>query len=80
VNRGRAFDPLYVCPPLLDAASRVVGRDFKLSSFGARTPHAGAAVLDIHVDVERDSSAGPLLGFILMIDAFRVRRRVIQGD
>jgi len=27
-------------------------------------------VLDIHVDVERDSSDWPQLGFILMIDAF----------
>jgi len=71
VHRGPAFDPLYVYPPLLDAALRVVDRDFKLSSFGARTLHAGPAVLDIHVDVERDSSAWPLLGFILMIDPFR---------
>jgi ectoine hydroxylase-related dioxygenase (phytanoyl-CoA dioxygenase family) len=62
---------LYVYPPLLDAALRVVGRDFKLSSFGARTLHAGAGVLDIHVDVERDSTDWPLLGFILMVDAFR---------
>jgi hypothetical protein len=43
VNRGPAFDPLYVYPPLLDAALRVVGRDFKVSSFGAGTLHAGAA-------------------------------------
>lgn len=71
VNRDPAFDPLYIYPPLLDAALRVVGRDFKLSSFGARTLHAGATVLDIHVDVERDSPDWPLLGFILMVDAFR---------
>ena len=71
VNRGPTFDPLYVYPPLLDAALRIVGRDFKLSSFGARTLQAGAAVLDIHVDVERDSPDWPLLGFIFMVDAFR---------
>lgn len=71
VNRGSTFDSVYVSPPLLDAALRVVGRDFKLSSFGARTLHAGATVLDIHVDVERDSPDWPLLGFIFMVDAFR---------
>jgi ectoine hydroxylase-related dioxygenase (phytanoyl-CoA dioxygenase family) len=64
-------DPLCVYPPLLDAATRVVGPDFKLSSFGARTLHAGASVLDIHVDVERDSPDWPPLGFILMIDEFK---------
>lgn len=70
VNRGPVFDPLYVYPPLLDAAARVVGRGFKLSSLNARTLHARADVLDIHVDVERDSPDWPLLGFILMIDEF----------
>jgi hypothetical protein len=70
VSRGPVFDPLYVYPPLLDAAALVVGRGFKLSSLHARTLRAGADVLDIHVDVERDSRDWPLLGFILMIDAF----------
>jgi hypothetical protein len=70
VNRGPVFDPLYVYPPLLDAAARVVGRSFKLSSLNARTLRPGSAVLDIHVDVERDTIDWPLLGFILMIDAF----------
>jgi len=70
VNRGPLFDPLYVYPPLLDAAALVVGRAFKLSSLNARTLHVGADVLDIHVDVERESRNWPLLGFILMIDEF----------
>jgi ectoine hydroxylase-related dioxygenase (phytanoyl-CoA dioxygenase family) len=70
VNRGPVFDPLYVHPPLLDAAARIVGRDFKLSSLNARTLHAGVSALDIHVDVMRDSADWPLLGFILMIDPF----------
>ncbi len=70
VNRGPVFDPLYVYPPLLDAAARIVGGSFKLSSLNARTLRPGSAVLDIHVDVERDSIDWPLLGFILMIDAF----------
>ena len=32
VNRGAAFDDVYVFPPLLDACCRVIGRPFKLSS------------------------------------------------
>lgn len=36
----------------------------------ARTLRAGADVLDIHVDVERDSRDWPLLGFTLIVDAF----------
>lgn len=70
VNRGPLFDPLYVYPPLLDAAVRTVGPAIKLSSLHARTLWPGSAVLDIHVDVERDSPDWPLLGFIFMIDAF----------
>jgi ectoine hydroxylase-related dioxygenase (phytanoyl-CoA dioxygenase family) len=73
VNRGPVFDSFYVYPPLLDAAARFVGHPFKLSSFHARTLHAGADELDIHVDVERDSRDWPLLGFILMVDAFSSR-------
>jgi hypothetical protein len=70
VNRGPLFDPLYVYPPLLDAAARIVAGPFKLSSLNARTLRPRSAVLDIHVDVERGSSDWPLLGFIFMIDAF----------
>lgn len=73
VNRGPVFDPVYLYPPLLDAAARVVGCAFKLSSFHARTLHVGADALDIHVDVERDFRDWPLLGFILMIDEFSTR-------
>ena len=71
VNRGPAFDDLYIFPPLLEACCRVIGRPFKLSSFHARTlrPHTSAE--ELHVDVRRDSADWPLLGFILMIDEFR---------
>jgi ectoine hydroxylase-related dioxygenase (phytanoyl-CoA dioxygenase family) len=64
------FDPLYVYPPLLDAAALTVGLTFKLSSLHARTLRPGSTVLDIHVDVEHDSTDWPLLGFIFMVDAF----------
>jgi len=71
VNRGSAFDDLYVFPPLLEACCRVIGRPFKLSSFHARTlrPHTSAE--ELHVDVRRNSADWPLLSFILMIDEFR---------
>ena len=71
VNRGAEFDHVYVLPPLLEACCRVIGRQFKLSSFRARTlrPHAPAG--ELHVDVRRDSADWPLLGFILMVDDFR---------
>jgi hypothetical protein len=71
VNRGAEFDPLYVFPPLLEACCRVIGRPFKLSSLHARTLRPHSLAQELHVDVRRDSADWPLLGFILMVDAFR---------
>lgn len=71
VNRGAEFDPLYIFPPLLEACCRVIGRPFKLSSLLARTLRPGSAAQELHVDVRRESADWPLLGFILMVDAFR---------
>jgi ectoine hydroxylase-related dioxygenase (phytanoyl-CoA dioxygenase family) len=69
-NRGPAFDSLYLFPPLLQACYRVIGRPFKLSSLQARTQRPGAPHQGLHVDVRRNSDDWPLVGFILMIDAF----------
>ena len=71
VNRGAAFDGLYVFRPLLEACCRVIGRPFKLSSLLARTVRPGVAAQELHVDVRRESADWPLLGFILMVDEFR---------
>jgi hypothetical protein len=71
VNRGAAFDKLYVFPPLLEACCQVIGGPFKLSSFHARTLRPGAHTQELHVDVPRNSADWPLLGFILMVDDFR---------
>jgi hypothetical protein len=71
VNRGPAFDGLYVFPPLLDACCRVIGRPFKLSSLQARTLRPHTPAQELHVDVRRDSTDWPLVGFILMVDDFR---------
>ena len=71
VNRGAAFDDVYVFPPLLDACCRVIGRPFKLSSLHARTLRPHTPAQELHVDVPRNSGDWPLLGFIVMIDEFR---------
>ena len=71
MNRGAAFDGLYVFPPLLDACCRVMGGPFKLSTFQARTLRPHTPAQELHVDVPRDSADWPLLGFILMVDDFR---------
>jgi hypothetical protein len=71
VNRGAAFDDLYVFPPLLDACSRVIGQPFKLSSLQARTLRPQTSAQELHVDVPRNSADWPLVGFLVMIDEFR---------
>ena len=71
VNRGAEFDVVYVVPALLDACCQIIGRPFKLSSFHARTLRPHSPVSELHVDVRRDSSDWPIVGFILMIDEFR---------
>jgi ectoine hydroxylase-related dioxygenase (phytanoyl-CoA dioxygenase family) len=71
VNRGPEFDAVYTFPPLLAAGYRVIGGPFKLSALHARTLRPGVAAQELHVDVPRHSADWPLLGFILMIDAFR---------
>ena len=71
VNRGDEFDSLYIFAPLLEACCRVIGRDFKLSSMHARTLRPHTPAQELHVDVHRDSTDWPLVGFVLMIDEFR---------
>jgi hypothetical protein len=70
VNRGAAFDNLYMFSPLLEACCQVIGGPYKLSSFHARTLRPGAHAQELHVDVPRNSADWPLLGFILMVDEF----------
>ncbi len=70
VNRGAAFDSLYVNPMLLDACRLVIGGSFRLSSMHARTLHPHAGPQRLHVDQVPDDDGFPLLGFIYTIDAF----------
>lgn len=83
MSRSAAFDGLYVYPPLLEACCRVIGRPFKLSSLRARTLRPGAVAQELHVDVQRESDDWPLVGFILMVDAFRADNgatRFVRGS
>ncbi len=70
VTRDAIFDCIYIWPPALDAARQVVGASFRLSAFHARTLHPGAPAQELHVDIPPTSDAWPMLGLILMVDAF----------
>ena len=71
VNRGPEFDGLYLHRPLLEACCHVLGRPFRLSTMLGRTLRPSAPAGDLHVDFEPDASGWPMVGFILMVDAFR---------
>src|SRR5687767_14835307 len=70
VNRGAEFDAIYVYPPLLAACCEIIGGPFKLSGMRARTLNPGAPAEPLHVDVKRRANGWPLVGCILMVDAF----------
>jgi hypothetical protein len=70
VNRGSEFDGIYIYPPLLAACCQVIGGPFKLSGMRARTLHPGAPAERLHVDVKYRGNGWPLVGCILMVDAF----------
>lgn len=72
VNRGPAFDELYVYRPVLEACRRVIGRPFKLSSLLARTVRPRSQAQPLHVDFRADADGWPMVGFIFMVDDFRV--------
>ena len=72
VNRDPIFDLLYVYEPILEACRSIIGEHFKLSAFHGRTVEPGATAQGLHVDVFRDDPAWPLVGFILMVDAFSI--------
>ena len=70
VNRGPEFDEIYIYPPLLAACCQIIGAPFKLSGMRARTLNAGAPAERLHVDVRHRANGWPLVGCILMVDAF----------
>ena len=70
VNRGAAFDQLYLYPPILQACCRVIEQPFKLSTMHARTLRPRTSAQRLHVDFPSDVRGWPMVGFILMIDDF----------
>lgn len=70
VNRGPAFDSIYVYQPLLEACGHVIGAPFKLSSLLGRTLRAKTPAQDLHADLPRNSEDAPMVGFIVMLDPF----------
>lgn len=71
VNRGAAFDALYLHPPVLEACCRVIEQPFKLSSMLARTLNPRTPSQNLHVDFPCDEQGWPMLGFIFMVDEFQ---------
>ncbi len=71
VNRGPAFDEIYMHPPLLDACCRTIDEPFKLSVMHSRTVHSVIGAQQLHMDFPPDGLGWPMIGFILMIDEFR---------
>jgi ectoine hydroxylase-related dioxygenase (phytanoyl-CoA dioxygenase family) len=75
VNRGPAFDELYLLEPVLAACRVVIGTQFKLSTMHSRAINPRAPADALHVDFARDAAdvargAWPMLGFIVMLDEF----------
>jgi hypothetical protein len=77
------FYRIYLHQPLLSAASELIGGPMKLSSFFARTLLPNVAADPPHQDVAPGADGCPLVGFILMVDEFRVENgatRFIAGS
>jgi ectoine hydroxylase-related dioxygenase (phytanoyl-CoA dioxygenase family) len=72
VNRGAAFDALYVHPPVLEACRRVLDQPFRLSTMHARTLRPCQPAQNLHVDYPRDGQGWTMVGFILAVDEFRI--------
>jgi ectoine hydroxylase-related dioxygenase (phytanoyl-CoA dioxygenase family) len=72
VNRGPEFDVLYVYEPVLEACCRIIGQPFKLSTMHARTVRPYSQAQNLHVDFGREVDGWPMVGFIMMVDEFRM--------
>jgi hypothetical protein len=78
VNRGAAFDRLWLDPLLVGLCVRALPRPFKLSSLLARTVRPGAEAQPLHVDLARTGDHPAMVGFIWMIDDFRPDNRATR--
>jgi ectoine hydroxylase-related dioxygenase (phytanoyl-CoA dioxygenase family) len=57
-------------PQVLGACRHLIGQPFRLSSLMARTVRPRSREQALHVDAKADSEGWPVVGFILMVDAF----------
>jgi Phytanoyl-CoA dioxygenase (PhyH) len=77
------FCRIYLHPPLLSAAFERIGGPIKLSSFWARTLLPNVPADPPHQDVAPGADGYPLVGFIFMVDEFRLENgatRFIAGS
>jgi phytanoyl-CoA dioxygenase PhyH len=72
VNRGPEFDGLYLHAPLLEAGCKIIKEPFRLSNLVARTLNPGKVRQKLHVDFPNDDDGWPMVGFIFMVDPFRL--------
>jgi ectoine hydroxylase-related dioxygenase (phytanoyl-CoA dioxygenase family) len=72
VNAGPEFERLSVHPQVLAACRVVIGRPFRLSGLLARTVRPRSRAQALHVDARADTNGWPMVGFMLMLDAFSV--------
>ncbi len=70
VDGGPESDDVYLYRPILEACCRVIGQPFRLGSLLARTLRPWSGAQRLHVDVPADAGGWPMVGFILMVDAF----------
>ena len=68
VNRGAAFDELYIYPPVLEACRRIINEPFRLSTMNARTVPPKLPAQNLHVDFARDSHGWTMVGFIFSVN------------
>ncbi len=83
VNRGPDFDQFYLYPPLLAACCSIIGQPFKLSTIHARTLRPYSSAQALHVDFKSDGDGWPMVGFIIMVDDFRIENgatRFVPGS
>ena len=57
---------------MIEACQQVIARHSRFSTLLARTVRAGVVAQELHSDLQRDDPARPMLGFILMVDPFRL--------
>lgn len=72
VNRGPEFDELYIYQPILAACCSIIAQPFKLSTMLARTVNPDAPAQALHVDFRQETVGWPMVGFIIMLDEFRI--------